>query len=302
MEKNNVLAGNFIDRRALKRKDDDWLDNTLNQEKTLFIPIWNDRFLVNSNPRKLVFLKKYELDFSLEKEYKIFLGFFRDHPIFAIIMHDNTQPPFKVFGEFEDLRFLGNTITADEANLAAYARGLAKWHTSQKYCGYCGSPTESDKGGNARRCQNNICNKSLFPRVDPAIIVLVTNGEKCLLGRQAGWPKERYSTVAGFVEPGESLEDAVCREVFEETNIIIEKIKYSSSQPWPFPSSLMLGFTAEVNSEVKQIINLNDEELEDAAWFSRKDLLSGFPKLPSKMSISRSLIDDWIKSNGSKKD
>jgi len=300
MEKHNVLAGNFIDRKALKRKDNTWIDKTLNQEKTLFIPIWNDCFLVNGNPKKLVFLKKHELDLSTDEKHNIFLGFFRDNPIFAILMHDMTQPPFKGFGEFEDLRFLGNTIPAYEANLAAHACGLAKWHNSHKYCSNCGSPTKSDKGGNSRRCQNSICNKTLFPRVDPAIIVLVTNGKKCLLGRQASWPKERYSTIAGFVEPGESLEDAVCREVFEETNIIVKKINYSSSQPWPFPSSLMLGFTAEIDPAVNQTINLNDEELEDAAWFSIKDLLSGFPKLPSKMSISRRLIDNWIKSDGSK--
>jgi len=301
MEKHNVLAGNFIDRRALKRKDAIWLDKTLNQDKTLFIPIWNDCFLVNNSPKKLVFLKKRELDLTSHENHKIFLGLFRDHPIFAVI-YDITQPPFKSFGEFEDLKFLGDTIPAYEANLAAHACGLAKWHNSQKYCGDCGSPTKSDKGGNSRRCQNSTCNKTLFPRIDPAIIVLVTNGEKCLLGRQASWPKERYSTIAGFVEPGESLEDAVCREVFEETNILVKKINYSSSQPWPFPSSLMLGFTAEVNSEIKQSINLNDEELDDAAWFSRKDLLSGFPKLPSKMSISRRLIENWIKSGEFQKD
>tara|TARA_B100001094_G_C18108911_1_gene759983 strand:- start:376 stop:1275 length:900 start_codon:yes stop_codon:yes gene_type:complete len=299
MEKHNVLAGNFVDRKAPKRKDDTWLDKTFNQEKTLFVPIWNDCFLVNGNPKKLAFLKKQELDHSAKEKYKIFLGFIRDHPIFAIV-YDIAQPTLKVLGEFEDLRILGDTIPAYEANLAAHACGLTKWHDSQKYCGNCGSPTKSEKGGNSRRCQNNICNKALFPRVDPAIIVLVTNGKKCLLGRQASWPKDRYSTIAGFVEPGESLEDAVCREVFEETNILVEKINYSSSQPWPFPSSLMVGFTAEVKPAVNQIIKLNDEELDDAAWFSREDLLSGFPKLPSKMSISRRLIDNWINSDESK--
>jgi len=134
----------------------------------------------------------------------------------------------------------------------------------------------------------------LFPRVDPAIIVLVRRGDRCLLGRQPSWPEGRYSTIAGFVEPGESLEDAVRREIREEANILIENIAYHSSQPWPFPSSLMLGFTADALS---QDILLNDGELEDAQWFTRKQLRSGFPKLPYRLSIARRLVDDWLTSD-----
>ena len=127
--------------------------------------------------------------------------------------------------------------------------------------------------------------------MDPAIIVLVSNGERCLLGRQTTWPEGRYSTIAGFVEPGESLEDAVRREVAEETNIEVGEVDYHSSQPWPFPSSLMLGFSAEALSGE---ILLNDGELEDAQWFTREELLSGFPKLPYRLSIARRLVDNWL--------
>jgi NAD+ diphosphatase len=130
--------------------------------------------------------------------------------------------------------------------------------------------------------------------VDPAIIVLVTDGDRCLLGRQAGWPEGRYSTIAGFVEPGESLEDAVRREVFEETNIRVAGVRYESSQPWPFPSSLMLGFVAEAEVNNRHEIRLNDGELEDARWFTRKELRSGFPKLPFRISIARRLVDGWL--------
>jgi NAD+ diphosphatase len=133
--------------------------------------------------------------------------------------------------------------------------------------------------------------RQTFPRVDPAIIVLVAHGDRCLLGRQASWPEARYSTIAGFVEPGESLEDAVRREVYEETNIRVGEVTYHSSQPWPFPSSLMLGFTAEATSTD---IELNDGELEDARWFTRDDLRSGFPKLQFRISISRKLVDHWL--------
>ena len=129
------------------------------------------------------------------------------------------------------------------------------------------------------------------PRDHPAIIVIVENGDQCLLGRQRGWPDGRYSTIAGFVEPGESLEDAVRREVFEETNIRVTEVRYHSSQPWPFPSSLMLGFRAFASS---RDIRLNDGELEDAQWFTRKELRSGFPKLPYRVSIARRLVDHWL--------
>jgi NAD+ diphosphatase len=127
--------------------------------------------------------------------------------------------------------------------------------------------------------------------VDPAIIVLVTDGERCLLGRQPSWPAGRYSTIAGFVEPGESLEDAVRREVYEETNVRVGSVRYHSSQPWPFPSSLMLGFRAEATATD---VALNDGELEDAGWFTQKELKSGYPELPFGISIARRLIEDWL--------
>jgi NAD+ diphosphatase len=163
------------------------------------------------------------------------------------------------------------------------------------FCGICGSSAHSAAAGNSRVCANKDCGREIFPRVDPAIIVLVANGESCLLGRQATWPEGRYSTIAGFVEPGESLEDAVRREVYEETNVHVGKVSYHSSQPWPFPSSLMLGFVAEATS--KEIV-LNDGELEDARWFTREELVSDFPKLPFHISIARRLVDHWIETPG----
>jgi NAD+ diphosphatase len=140
-------------------------------------------------------------------------------------------------------------------------------------------------------CTNPVCRHEQFPRLDPAIIVLVTDGDRVLLGRQAAWPAGRYSTIAGFVEPGESLEDAVAREVHEETGISVDGIEYHSSQPWPFPSSLMLGFLARAAS---QEIDLRDLELEDARWFSREDIVNGTPFLPPNVSISYRLIEHWF--------
>jgi len=140
-------------------------------------------------------------------------------------------------------------------------------------------------------CTNPACRHEQFPRLDPAIIVLITDGPRALLGRQASWPIGRYSTIAGFVEPGESLEDAVAREVLEETGVLVDGIEYHSSQPWPFPSSLMLGFTARaVTAEVMR----RDEELEDVRWFTRADIASGTPVLPPLTSISFRLIEHWF--------
>jgi NAD+ diphosphatase len=221
----------------------------------------------------------------------IFLGVFRDHPAFAVPIDSPDDAPLPDFGQFQDLRSLGTFLPPDEANLLAHARALVLWHASQVFCGICGTTARPGAGGNSRICTNSECGRELFPRVDPAIIVLVTDGTRCLLGRQDGWPEGVYSTIAGFVEPGESLEDAVRREAYEETNIRVGEVTYHSSQPWPFPSSLMLGFVAEA---VSADIALNDGELEDARWFTQDDLRSGFPKLPFRISIARRLVDYWM--------
>ncbi|MDG2107108.1 MAG: NAD(+) diphosphatase [Woeseiaceae bacterium] len=298
MEDHNVFAGAFVDRNTQRRKDSHWLDTALLHENTRFIPICGDYFLIGGDPLHLKLLERHQVESLLEEHNQIFIGLFRGNPTFAIMTNKDKITTYRELGELQDLRSLGSAIPADEANLAAHARGLALWHGSQQFCGQCGSSTYSDNGGNSRRCMNIDCNRAIFPRVDPAIIVLVTDGDRCLLGRQAGWPEGRYSTIAGFVEPGESPEDAVCREVFEETNIRVCDVCYSSSQPWPFPSSLMLGFITKTDATVTQEIRLNDGELEDAAWFTRKELTSGFPKLPLRISIARRLIDGWLSLEG----
>jgi len=236
-------------------------------------------------------LTREQIGGFIEDDNVIFLGLFRNQPAFAVSISPELEPPFPEFGEFKDLRFLGSVLPPDEANLAAHARALVLWHEATLYCGKCGSASQPEAGGNTRRCCNPDCHKEIFPRTDPAIIVLVADGDRCVLGRQVDWPEGRYSTIAGFVEPGESLEDAVRREVYEETNIRVGTVTYHSSQPWPFPSALMLGFIAEATSED---IVLNDGELEDARWFSRSELQSGEVGLPFRISIARRLVDYWI--------
>jgi NAD+ diphosphatase len=294
MENHNVFAGAFVDRSGEMRKDADWLTEALTNEETRFVPVWGDHCLVGGDPLQLMLLERHQIENFLDEHNQIFLGLFRGKPAFAVSIAAEGTPPYPELGEFQDLRYLGTVLPADEANLAAHARGLVLWHSSQLFCGRCGSSARPDAGGNSRRCVNSECGREIFPRVDPAIIVLVADGDRCLLGRQTGWPEGLYSTIAGFVEPGESLEDAVRREVYEETNIRVAAIRYHSSQPWPFPSSLMLGFVAEADTTVTQEIRMNDGELEDVRWFTRKELRSGFPKLPFKISIARRLVESWL--------
>jgi NAD+ diphosphatase len=287
-----VFAGAFVDRTGERRKDPDWLARAIDDPESRFLPVWGDRCLVGGDDPRARRLGRDDVRELIEDpEDLVFLGLFQDRPTFALGIDGGEPPPFAALGEFVDLRRAGMLLAADDANLVAHARAMVVWHRSQMFCGSCGTPTRPEAAGNVRRCADPDCARPQFPRVDPAIIVLVAKGDRCLLGRQPNWPDGLYSTIAGFVEPGESLEDAVRREVFEETNIRVGDVRYTGSQPWPFPSSLMLGFYADAESDD---IVLNDGELEDARWFSRDELDDTFPKLPHDISISRALVDGWI--------
>lgn len=183
---------------------------------------------------------------------------------------------------------------AFDSGLFAYAKALLLWQSRARHCGACGAATALIRAGHCARCGNPECGLQQFPRTDAAIIVIVTDGTRCLLGRQPGWPPGRYSTLAGFVEPGESLEDAVRREVREEAGVIVGECVYQSSQPWPFPGALMVGFRAEARDPTLRI----GDELEDARWFEAADLVAavrrGETGLPPDISVSRRLVEDWL--------
>lgn len=296
MSKQNIFAGAFVDRHGHRREDPEWLQTALQSREARFVPVWGDKCLATGEPLNAVLLQRDQVAELPHQDETIFLGMYRDHPAFALRIDGNIEAPFSELGDYHDLRYLGSMLSPDDANLVAHARALVLWHGAQKFCGHCGSSSRAESGGNSRLCESESCATRVFPRVDPAIIVIVENGDQCLLGRQEGWPEGRYSTIAGFVEPGESLEDAVRREVLEETNINVSGVRYHSSQPWPFPSSLMLGFRAYATS---LDIRLNDGELEDARWFTRKELRSGFPKLPYRVSIARRLVDHWLEEDES---
>jgi NAD+ diphosphatase len=237
---------------------------------------------------------RHELRLTVDDDDLVMLGRFHDVFCFAVEVHGDAPPAtLPEATSFEDLRMVGGNLPADEAGLLAYARAMVLWRRRHRHCGTCGAPTTASSAGHVMKCSNVSCGDEQFPRLDPAIIVLVTDGERALLGRQAAWPAGRYSTIAGFVEPGESLEDAVVREVLEETGVTVVDARYHSSQPWPFPSSLMIGYTA---TAAPGAVAKADEELEDVRWFSRADVAAGNVGLPPPQSVSFRLIEDWYDS------
>jgi NAD+ diphosphatase len=193
------------------------------------------------------------------------------------------------------LREAGALLSAEDAGLLAYGTAMVNWHRSHPHCARCGTRTEIAHAGFMRCCPN--CGASHFPRTDPVVIMLVNDGERALLGRQASWPEGRYSALAGFVEPGESLEEAVAREVREEASVEVRDVTYRSSQPWPFPASLMLGFHARhAGGEA----DIGDGELAQVRWFERDELaaiargeVEGM-NVPPPLAIARRLIDEWL--------
>jgi NAD+ diphosphatase len=299
MQQRNIFAGPYLDRAAHLRQDPSWFAAALADERSRAIPVWNSRNLIaEGDTPRAVYLELSRIPPErLNGTDLILLGRFGDTSFFTYEIESVEAPQVLPGTRFEDLRLVASLLPIDEAGLLGYARAIISWRQRHRFCGTCGAKTVAAKSGHVLVCSDPSCRHEQFPRIDPAIIVLVSDGERALLGRQASWPIGRYSTIAGFVEPGESLEDAVAREVFEETGIEVDRIEYHSSQPWPFPSSLMLGFTAHaVTSEV----HLRDQELEDARWFSRADIASTGALLPPRQSISFRLIEHWFDAGGDK--
>ncbi len=291
------FAGPFLDRRAELREDPAWLDAARTDTSTRYLLAAGPRQLVTTREREIAFLRNGDALVSSEMPSFTLLGWFRGERTVLVEFGADALPaadlPLPDATELQELRPLAPMLPADSASLLAYARALVFWRARHRFCGVCGARNQATRAGHVMRCSRTDCATETFPRLDPAIIVLVTDagGERVLLGRQASWPAGRYSTIAGFVEPGESLEDAVVREVEEETGVHVGDVRYEASQPWPFPSSLMLGFRAVAHSHE---ITLRDGELEDARWFTRADIAAGHPALPPAGAISTRLIDGWF--------
>lgn len=297
----NFLADNPLDRQGIKRRDSDWLKAQLLDPNSRIVAMWQGKNLfVSADSPTPVFVEPAAVADLLPTAEPIFLGVWNTTSYFALDLPGDAPPEaVTARGSFQDLRFRGG-IDPQLAAILGYAKGLIYWHARHHYCSDCGTLTGSRDGGFVRICLSSTCGKSHFPRTDMAIIVVVhgvdeAGNERCLLARQPTWPAGRYSVIAGFVEPGESLETAVAREVKEETDIDVKSVEYHSSQPWPFPGSLMLGFMAEASSHE---INTVDQELEHARWFTRSELkeavTTGTLKLPPLTAISYRLIESWF--------
>lgn len=297
MARRHIFAGPYLDRTAHLRQDPAWFEEALADSRSRAVPVWNSRNLIleGAAPRAALLELGRLPQQHRNAEDLILLGRFGEAYCFACAVDAIAPPELLPGASFEDLRQIAPQLPVDEAGLLGYARAMVSWRLRHRFCGSCGGPTLASRGGHAVVCGNASCRAEQFPRIDPAIIVLVSDGERALLGRQASWPPGRYSTIAGFVEPGESLEDAVAREVLEETGIDVADIEYHSSQPWPFPASLMLGFTARARTT--EVLR-KDQELEDARWFTRSDLAAGKILVPPSQSISFRLIEQWFDAGG----
>jgi len=293
-ERPNFFSGPYIERRVEAREDPAWIAAARADPATRYLIGQGTTQLLQAVPEPhIAFLANdAALVATAAPASLVLLGWFRGARCLLIDLPRGERVEPAAGTRFEELRPLAPVLGAEEAGLLAYARALSIWRSRQRHCGVCGAPTLATQAGHCLRCTNPACAHEFFPRIDPAIIVLVSDGERALLGRQASWPARRYSTIAGFVEPGESLEDAVAREVAEETGVGVSEIRYHSSQPWPFPSSVMIGFRARAAAGA--LVRLGGE-LEDARWFTRAQLSSGEALAPPSQSISWRLIESWLK-------
>jgi len=280
----NTFSGSPVDRAGTRRTDPDWVAERVADPRSRALLVTTGGVAVEDDRLARV---------PLDGGEPILLGLEPDGSgLFAVDLGDEEPPPGTAAVGLRDAVAL---VSHEESGLVAQATGLVNWHRRHPRCSICGSATDMAEAGYLRRCPN--CGAVHHPRTDPVVIMLVVDGDRALLGRQARWPPGRYSALAGFVEPGESLEEAVAREVREEAGIEVRAPRYVSSQPWPFPSSLMLGFVAEYMGGEPI---MRDHELEDVRWFSREELLQirdgrrdGL-HVPPPIAIARRLIDGWL--------
>ena len=300
IEQPMFFAGNPIYRASNERRDPDWVEQALNAEGSCFLPVSNLEFPATTGQEgKLLWGDGSWLKASTKPEEPIFLGSFKGRAHFAF---DVANPRLALdslglggLGSFLGLRDLASVLSAEEAAIAAQARSIMEWHARHPFCSGCGNRSVHRNGGSSRHCPH--CQIDHFPRLDPVAIVLVVKGDRCLLGRSGRFGRNLYSALAGFIEYGESIEEAARREIKEESGIEVGEVSYVASQPWPFPYSLMVGCYGEALSET---IILDEEELADARWFSKehvKKALAGEAtdlSVPGKLAIARHLIESWV--------
>lgn len=288
-----AYTGNPLNRASYQRTDQDWLAGHLERLDTLVIPLWRDSCLVGPGGRPVVLERPGAADVLSAAADPIFLGVHGEVAHFAVDLSDMEERQARELGgatAVQDVRGLVSSLPPEDAAMLAHARGLCHWHRNQRYCGACGGATEQREGGHMRVCRG--CGKEWFPRIEPAVIALVeAPGEprRCLLARHAGAAEGGFAAIAGFVEIGESLEEAVRREVREETGVEVGSVTYQASQAWPFPAGLMVGFHARAATEA---IEVDHEEIIEARWFGEAELRQQAGRFRVD-SIERYLFRAW---------
>lgn len=303
MAHQNIFAGNPLDRAGDLRNDPDWLAEQADKPYAQAMVLWEGRPLIEDHadgPRLVWLTMAHARDMVRDRE--LFLGLWKDEPVFAVEFEGSIDPaegPVRGIGAFHEMRAAAAILSAAEAAMAGGAKSLFDWRRRHGFCANCGTLTQTASGGWKRVCP--ACGSEHFPRVDPVTIMLTVykGGAEpiCLLGRQAAWPAGRMSALAGFLEPGESIEEACAREVKEEAGLTVIGTAYHSSQPWPFPSQLMIGLIAEVSDNQARP---DQTELESVAWLTRTEaraVLAGeHPTIqaPPPFAIAHSLIRAWV--------
>ena len=299
----NQFTAVRLNREVELRDDAKWAAEMLADPNTRLVPLWRSRSLLErgADGTIAIYLSPAELTEPDRIQPPTLLGNDGEREYFAVSVTDTQKDTILAeFPEasFADLRRASIDMAAKHAGILAYAKALHYWQHRHAFCGVCGNPNLLRSAGHRMKCSNDECARETFPRIDPAIIVLVTHKDACLLGRNAKWRAKHFSTLAGFVEPGESLEDAVVREVYEEVQVNLENIRYVSSQPWPFPASAMCGFYAEAIDRSSG----TSDEVEETRWFTVKSLTSAVlndeVRLSPPVSIAFRLLADWFRKNG----
>lgn len=297
----NTFAGNPLDRASDRRPNADWLAGQLASSDSLGLALWNGRPFVEKTKDggwQIAYLPaRLAGELAGGPERLLFMGLWKETAVFAVDLEGESDPaqgPLQGMGEFKDLRQIALQLAPADAGVVATARAMFEWRRRHRFCAACGHPSEPRDGGWKRQCP--ACSAEHFPRTDPVVIMLACHGERCMLGRQEAWPKGMFSALAGFLEPGESIEEACARELAEEAGLRTLSVRYHSTQPWPYPSSLMIGLIAEVEDDEG---TPDQTELSEVRWFTREEarrLIAGeVPDTfcPQPMAIAHQLIKAW---------
>ncbi len=309
-EHRNTFAGNPLDRVAAERRDERWIRARLADASSRLLPLHrlSVPFVERGGVLRLAWAPVSDLEDADPESFPVLLGVDQGAARFAINVSAAADPlavlELPSGARFADLREASARLDGGDAGIAAQARSLIDWHARHRHCAVCGERTMPVQGGIFRKCI--VCPAEHFPRTDPVVITVVNDGERCLLGRQASWPAGMFSALAGFIDQGESIEDAVRREVREEAGIEVRAIRYHSSQPWPFPASLMIGCHADAETSA---IQMDEFEMDDVRWFSRAEVLEaldgpaasivgapargGALSLPGPTAIAHTLVRAW---------